>query len=177
MQDSFQNQVENIRPGDFQKAWPTALSVAMRQASELVGQLEQTNRSIAETKDRVVGLAKLVPAAIAQAEGRLNLAVNEVTLKIASVELHLVDASQASITELNRAVLEAQSATLELNRQLMIEQRAFLIELKEEKLALIRTRTDTDAAMVHLAKVQKNLEDMKKALGSKTFWQRLFSKT
>lgn len=177
MQDDFQNQVENIRPGDFQKAWPTALAVAMRQASDLVGQLEQTNRSISETKDRVVGLAKLVPAAIAQAEGRLNLAVNEVVLKIAGVERHLVSATQASITELNRAVLKAQAATLELNRQLMVEQRAFLVELKEEKLALSRTRADADVALVHLAKVQLNLEEMKKDLGSKTFWQRMFSKT
>lgn len=176
MQDDSQNQVEDIRAGDFRKAWPTALAVAMRQASELVSQLEQTNRSITETKDRVVGLAKLVPAAIEQAEGRLNLAVNEVTLKIVGVERHLVETSQASIAELNRAVLEAQSATLELNRQLMVEQRAFLIELKEEKLALARTRADTDVALVHLAKVQLNLENMKKALGSKTFWQRMFSK-
>ena len=177
MQDDFQNQAEEIRAGDFRKAWPAALGVAMRQASELISQLEQTNRSITETKDRVVGLAKLVPTAIEQAEGRLNLAVSEVTSQIVAAERRLVEASHASIAELNRALGEAQTATLELNMRLTNEQQSFLAELKNERLALVRSRSDADAAFALVVKLQQNLETEKRLFNSRSPWQKIFKKS
>lgn len=177
-----------IRAEDFKKAWPNALARAMGEASSLLAQLSETNLAVGETKDKMVKLAQIVPAAIQQAEEKLDLVVSEIisgldrkadltVARIADAESHLVDATHLAIHALNEAVTAAQTAAEAANTESVAGQTKFLMELKDERLALVSARSAADNVLASIHKAQAQLDQGRREFSRKKLWSRLFAKT
>lgn len=137
----------SIRAEDFRKAWPSALARALKEVSDLTGQLE-------EQRAQIVRLAQVTPRLLAAAE------------------LRLAEATQKGVDSLNTAQAEVAAA----HDQLIQSQTRFMKSFENERAGLELTRRDADIQMAGIQKKTAELNAERQRFNSRSLFSRVFAK-
>lgn len=137
----------SIRAEDFRKAWPSALARALKEVSDLTGQLE-------EQRAQIVRLAQVTPRLLAAAE------------------LRLAEATQKGVDSLNTAQAEVAAA----HDQLIQSQTRFMKSFENERAGLERARRDADIQMAGIQKKTAELNAERQRFNSRSLFSRVFAK-
>lgn len=124
-----------LRAEDFRRAWPNALSVAMREANELTQKIEEATEKVQQANKNSVVIAELMPIMITE----LRAILKEESIK-------LLDGSRAELIKIREEVQEtltqvsliektiaARTAELEKQTVKMTREREFLRIERERK--------------------------------------------
>lgn len=123
---------EGLRADDFRRAWPTALSVAMREAGKLTEQIEQAAEKVtAANKDALV-IAELLP----QMVQALRKSLQEDGEKLLASNLE-------QLQEVKKEIKDLLSETIEVER--LITARTAELERSATKLARERELMKNEA--------------------------------
>lgn len=129
---------KELRADDFRKAWPTALSTAMREVDELTDRLELVQESVERSSATAVEIAEVLPLIIKTFKSRTDEVVDKVNADIkqqgaiiialvnvqAQMNETLESFQQASLvfteklSELDKSIKELKSSQMQSSKSL-----------------------------------------------------------
>lgn len=135
----------DLRPEDFRKAWPTALVIALREASDLLNKVETIKESIDTSNESAIAVAEKLP--------------------------EIVKAVKLKIDEINVGAIELQKQQFEILNSIIKSQTT--VDDAINSLAVGLNRLDKNIVMLS-GVVAELVEENKAARDKKSFFSRLF---